>query len=55
MLAFGVVTAGTLLILTLLITAFMVHGGAVRRVMVEERRAGESGRGCVLVGRGYAC
>jgi uncharacterized protein DUF1707 len=29
MLAFGVVTAGTLLVLTLLITAFMVHGGLV--------------------------
>jgi hypothetical protein len=27
MLAFGVVTAGSLLVLTLLITAFMVHGG----------------------------
>jgi hypothetical protein len=27
MLAFGVVTAGTLLVLTLLITAFLVHGG----------------------------
>ena len=27
MLAFGVVTAGSLLVLTLLITAFVVHGG----------------------------
>jgi Domain of unknown function (DUF1707) len=27
MLAFGIVTAGSLLVLTLLITAFMVHGG----------------------------
>jgi hypothetical protein len=30
MLAFGVVTAGSLLLLTLLITAFMVHGGTRR-------------------------
>jgi uncharacterized protein DUF1707 len=33
LLAFGVVTAGSLLILTLLITAFMVHGGLLGAVV----------------------
>jgi hypothetical protein len=33
MLAFGVVTAGSLLLLTLLITAFMVHGGLLGIVL----------------------
>jgi DUF1707 SHOCT-like domain len=33
MLAFGVVTAGSLLVLTLLITAFMVHGGLLGLVV----------------------
>ena len=33
MLAFGVVTAGSLLLLTLLITAFMVHGGLLGVVL----------------------
>ena len=34
MLAFGAVTAGSLLLLTLLITAFMVHGGLLGVVVV---------------------
>ena len=34
LLAFGVVTAGSLLVLTLLITAFLVHGGLLGVVLV---------------------